>query len=188
MSFVTNHRVDDRIVNNFYEKQSTEGAASNFTSEAPGQRVLIRRADAVEDAQTGSLTFTLPFSFLLKQNQLEVLHLPTAGEGFVRLLDEDTYNANGDLDANTDVYYQEIDSTTVTIFNPASLTGDLFLFSVPFTSLPADLRERLTVKNQGDNIALEMLGAGDGILMTSRQGKRFLIQIDEGGNLSRKEL
>lgn len=186
MSFVTNHRVDDRIVTNFYEKQSTEGAASNFTSEAPGQRVLLRRSDAVEDA--GILTFTLPFSFLLKQNQLEVLHLPNGGEGFVRLLDEDTYSADEILDANNNVYYQEIDSTTVRIFNSANLTGDLFLFNVPFTSLPADLRDRLTVKNQGDNIALEMLGAGDGILMTSRQGKRFLIQIDEGGNLSRKEL
>lgn len=188
MSFVTNHRVDDRIVTNFYEKQSTEGAASNFTSEAPGERVLLRRSDAVLDMETGTLTFTLPFSFLLKQNQLEVLHLPQGGEGFVRLLDEDTYSADEILAANDDVYYQEIDSTTVRIFNPASLTGDLFLFNVPFTSLPADLRERVTVKNQGDNIALEMLGAGDGILMTSRQGKRFLIQIDEGGNLSRKEL
>lgn len=188
MSFVTNHRVDDRIVTNFYEKQSTEGAASNFTSEAPGQRVLIRRADAVEDTETSSLTFTLPFSFLLRQNQLEVLHLPATGEGFVRLLDETTYLQDPTFDASTAVYYQENDSTSVTIFNPGNLTGDLFLFNVPFTSLPADLRDRLTVKNQGDNIALEMLGAGDGILMTSRQGKRFLIQIDEGGNLSRKEL
>lgn len=188
MSFVTNHRVDDRIVTNFYEKQSTEGAASNFTSEAPGERVLLRRSDAVEDTETGTLTFTLPFSFLLKQNQLEVLHLPTAGEGFVRLLDEDTYLQDPQFNSNSEPYYQEIDSTTVRIFNSASLTGERFLFNVPFTSLPADLRERVTVKNQGDNIALEMLGAGDGILMTSRQGKRFLIQIDEGGNLSRKEL
>lgn len=211
MSFVTNHRVDDKIVDNFYEKSNTQGSSANFTSEAPGERALIPWRDGTLSDGNTSVVFDLPFSFLLKQNQLEVFWelndssvLPVAFLGWSRLLTKEEATSMPGFDETVTVYYEELTASKVEVFNIGNLaprpffgndpnsggpgTDNTFLFSVPHTAKPAVAQDRVIIRNQGDNVGVELQGAGDGILLVSRLGKKFLLQIDEGGNLSRKAL
>ena len=56
------------------------------------------------------------------------------------------------------------------------------MFFVPHTSTPAENSARVIILQQGDNVALEMLGEGDGIMLKAPNGRQGLLRL--GNNLA----
>ena len=190
MSFVTNHRVNDQPVNNFYEKVSTQGDAAGFSAEAPGRRRIL---DVAGTAAVAAVDVTTPFPYLVGQDQLFVSWWDAIAKRWELLLEARTYElANMSTDGIP--YYEETSTGTISIYNITSLpnaanntgefVGGKFLFSVPHTALPGSARNRLVVENQGDNVGIELQGQGDGITFTTPQGKTYLIRPEEDGILT----
>ena len=75
-------------------------------------------------------------------------------------------------------YFSEIDEETVRVYN-LGVNDKIIVFSVPHTSLQAVSRSRIIVSKQGDNAIIEALGAGDGLLLKSRSGRKGLLVIDD---------
>jgi len=211
MSFVRKQRVNDIVVDNVYEKITSEGDAANFSAEAPGKRAVFKFNSLPVGDFNKYVTIELPFAFLLNQNQLEVywemtdrLVSPVAYQGFARLITRELAEQLDTFDPNADVYYEEVDSSQIRVYNIGSLSprpffnndpsqigpgsSNAFLCSVPHTSIPATRENRVVVENQGDNTAVELLGAGDGIVFTSVSGRRFLVRPDDGGTITTTEI
>lgn len=199
MSFVVPHRVNDVVVENFYEKQRTQGDAAEFTAEAPGRQYLVGRGDGDINASTGALEFELPFSYLVNQNQLMVFWeltdtnvSPIPYKGWGLILSLETIEQLPTFNSQVDPYYVELSANRVAIYNAASLSpisnDNSFAFIVPHTALPGSVRNRLIVENQGDNVGIELQGDGDGIALRSPEGKTFLIRVNEAGMITSEEL
>lgn len=212
MSFVKPHRVDDKVVPNFYEKIRTQGDSSEFSTEAPGRRAVLPWSDGTYNDMTGAWEYELPFSYLVNQKQLHVYWCideytvsPPRNRGWALLLDLETAEENPSFNILGHPYYVELAADKVAIYNvdklyptpyvgtgsspsPGPGSNNTFLFAVPHTALPGSVRNRLIVEDQGDNVGLEMQGPGDGIVLKSPQGKPFLIRVNEGGMLTTEEL
>jgi len=91
------------------------------------------------------------------------------------------YDGELDPDSAAPTYFQETAPDVVRIVNPWQ--AGIFVFSVPHTSLQAVSKNRITVENQGDNRAIELLGQNDGIVFTAPDGTRYLLRIDNSGHL-----
>lgn len=190
MSFVTNHRVNDRPVDNFFEKIPTQGDADGFSAEAPGRRAIT---DVPAAADPAVVDVTTPFSFLVGQSQLEVFWWDRGNKRWEILQERSTYEA-ANMSTVDIPYYEETSTSTVSFYNiielPGAATGGgqfdggKFLFSVPHTALPGSARNRLVVENQGDNVGIELQGRGDGITFTTPQGRTYLIRPEEDGILT----
>jgi len=190
MSFVTNHRVNDRPVDNFFEKIPTQGDVDGFSAEAPGRRAIT---DVANTSDTAEVLVDTPFSYLVGQDQLSVFWWDAAAKSWYMILERRTYEA-GSMSTDGIPYYAETSTGTVTFYNITSLpnavnggsgfVGGKFLFSVPHTALPGSARNRLVVENQGDNVGIELQGRGDGITFTTPQGKTYLIRPEEDGILT----
>ena len=189
MSFVTNHRVNDRNAKNFFEKVPTQGDADGFSAEAPGRRAVL----ALE-ANADLTTIEAPFSYLVGQAQLELSWWNSTSKTW-QLLQERTTYEDAYMDLENIPYYVETSTSTVALYNSDSLPnavtggsgsfqGGKLLFSVPHTALPGSARNRLVVENQGDNVGIELQGRGDGITFTTPQGKTYLIRPEEDGILT----
>jgi hypothetical protein len=190
MSFVTNHRVNDRPVDNFFEKIPTQGDVDGFSAEAPGRRIIT---DVPGTSDTSAVQVVAPFSYLVGQDQLEVFWWDSLAKRWHLVLERNTYEA-GAMSTDGIPYYEETSTSTITLYNITSLPnsangggsfdGGKFLFSVPHTALPGSARNRLVVENQGDNVGIELQGRGDGITFTTPQGKTYLIRPEEDGILT----
>lgn len=185
MSFVSKRKIGTQTLSGFYTSAKTEGDASRFIGAETGYREVIHKDDA---APEGSLTllFTLSFNYLVGAEQLMVFAKPgysltTFGvPGYVLIPKEGT-----ETNASS-VTYEEVSSTVVRVkFSNSSIKASAtdFLFLVPHTATPAVSREKLVVKDQGDNIAVELEGDGDGVLLKSPNGLRYLIRVDDSGNI-----
>lgn len=190
MSFVTNHRVNDKPVNNFYEKIPTQGDADGFSAEAPGRRAIL---DVAGTTQTAAVDVNTPFPYLVGQDQLFVAWWDSNNKRWETLLERRTYE-QANMSTEGIPYYEETSTGTVSFYNITSLpnstnnsgafVGGKFLFTVPHTALPGSARNRLVVENQGDNVGIELQGRGDGITFTTPQGKTYLIRPEEDGILT----
>ena len=142
MSFVTNHRVDDVPVNNFFEKVPTQGDVDGFSAEAPGRRAIT---DVPATSSIAVVDVTTPFSYLVGQNQLEVFWWHSVAKRWEILQERSTYEA-ANMSTEGIPYYEETSTSTVAFYNiielPGAATGGgqfdggKFLFSVPHTALP----------------------------------------------------
>jgi len=140
---------------------------------------------------------TLPFEYLVGLRQLEVYVMDIADHEPYRLFSEEEYNIalNGtfiDVGADADTvgsaYFKEIDNTTVQIINaPTTLIDKIYVFTVPHTSLPGATTERIVVKNQLVDNAIELQGPGNGIIFTSPNGTRYYLGATDAGKLILKE-
>lgn len=188
MSFVTNHRVDDQPVNNFFEKVPTQGDAAGFSAEAPGRRAIISL-----ESSSDLTAIVTPFSYLVGQDQLSVYWWDMNNKRWDLILESDTYTDANMLTEGVP-YYVETSTGTISLYNIGGLAnatsgggsflGGKLLFSVPHTALPGSARNRLVVENQGDNVGIELQGRGDGITFTTPQGKTYLIRPEEDGILT----
>lgn len=173
MAKVVNQRSGTNSLPNFFSKVNTDGDAHRFLgAEAGTQSVQTVVLDS-----TGSAEVLLDFNYLVGVSQLRVYQELTvnAVSFWSPILLEG-------LDASATVYFTEDSGTRVTITGAANTT-QRFMFDVPHTSIPAELREKVMVRDQGDNDAIELLGNGDGIMFHSSSGFKFLVRMDDSGNL-----
>lgn len=193
-------KVDGAVVRGVYHKVSTEGDAYRFVTAESGIAQIIHKNDpirAVAGSGSGGVTwkdFTLDAPYLIGVDQMEVFLVSNTNGMMTRIPNSLTlYQAR---QANPSwpsallnpalsgvVSFEEIAYDKVRVYNIPASGYDAILFSVPHTSLPGALRERVQIKRQGDRIAIELLGEGDGIVLRSEGGKRGLLRVDDELNL-----
>lgn len=201
MSYVQQVRVGGASVKGLYRKRATEGDAYRFTTAEAGAIQLIHMSDSTTlpdgrarvSAGAGSgLTwrdFVLGFPYLVGVKQIEVSVVSNTN-GFMQRIPNKVdmeaaraswvgWPASLLNPANAAFcYFDEISYDTVRVFDiPAGFS--VIHFSIPATSLQGAVRERVQIKNQSDNIGLELLGNGNGIILRSERGKRGLLRMDD---------
>jgi len=190
MTFVSKRKIGTQTLSGFYTSVKTEGDASRFIGAETGYREIIHKNDSTPDGAPSSLSllFTLSFNYLVGSEQLVVLAKPghslnTFGVAGYVLIPKEGSEPTGSVSLVT---YEEVNSTTVRVKFSSSQIRDAatdFMFMVPHTATPAVSREKLLVKDQGDNIAVEMEGDGDGVLLKSPSGLKWLLRVDDSGNI-----
>jgi hypothetical protein len=210
MSLIKPQRSGDVQIPGFFTKQDTEADISRFVGAEAGRREIIRKSDATYESPTDSYVFTLStMQYLVGANQLMVLSRngylaggsSTAPQGFTNLLPkkEDLLSMQDSLgsvqvagvfnETSVIMHYEEVSSDTVRVYHIGGLYGSQssvtdLLFLIPHTATPALSQERVTVKDQGDNEAVILEGKGDGVLMTSPDGSRYLLRVNNNGTLA----
>lgn len=204
MAHVRPHRSSaGTIVADVFDRVVSEGDAARFLASEAGARQIVHLDDATvlasgvarvtEESDLGAHRFELDFEYAVGIRQLLVFIPDTYQyEVLDRLqftalptVDERTIAVNGwtgPSSAKFETWFEEVGSTTVRIYGLPDPPG-VVLFVMPHTALPAALRNRLVVRDQGDNIALELLGSGDGVLLRSPRGRKFLLRVDDNGAL-----
>lgn len=199
MSKVVQVQKNSEPVDGIWRKVSTEGDAYKFVTADSGHVQIVHKDDTttLPDGRarvtTGSdyIEVVLDFRYLVGFHQIAADAVIDVYSGLLyRIPNKAVIEAaiaawtgwpSADLDPAQVICFQEISPDTIRIYN---LGGrKIFQFSVPFTSLQASSRARITVEAQGDNAAVELMGVGDGILLKSRNGNRGLLRIDDGLNL-----
>lgn len=91
------------------------------------------------------------------------------------------------VEADFPSFYEEQTSSSVRIYgadkDSATYQTGMYLFSVPHTSIPAAVRNKVIVQDQGDNEAAEFRGFGDGFAMRAPNGSKWLVRVDNSGVL-----
>lgn len=187
MGIIQPQRSGSQELAGFYDKVNTNADASRFVGSESGKReILPFSAAEVED---GNYLFTLTtFTYLTGLSQLQLYVRRNFGpiNGWVRILDAATAQQDPTFIEGDDLfpYYEEVSSSQVRVKNGGALAtaGSPLLFEIPQTSIPAEVREKVVVQDQGDNVAFEGLGNGDGILLRSVGGRKVLAQVDDSRN------
>ena len=171
MAQVVPQRSGTNTLANFFNKVNTDGDAIRILGAETG----FQEVQSV-DFTDGVAEVTLGFNSLVGVKQLRVSQRVAIGATsfWAPVLPED-------LALSGSTYYTEDSGNTVTIYGPTTTTQ--FLFDVPHTSIPAELREKIVVRDQGNNDAIELLGNGDGILLRSGSGFKYLVRVDDSGSL-----
>jgi hypothetical protein len=209
MSRIVQVRKNGEPIQGLFRKLSTEADVFRFVGSESGKVLLIHKNDSTvlpdgrQKVTIGPnypapnntpeyIEFVLDFQYFVGLNQLQALYVPQSGGAMGFILsrsaidrsrqawsgwDGGAYDADLDPDDPLTRHFQEISPDTVRVMNPGVLR--VFGFMVPHTSLQATSRNRLTIENQGDNQAIDMLGRNDGIVFTSPSGKRGILRMDD---------
>lgn len=190
---------DGDPVDGVWQKKSTQGDAYKFVTADTGHAQIVHKDDTttLPDGRPRVslvdpyLEVVLGFRYLVGFHQIECHAVIDVYSGLLyKIPNRATIDAAiaswsgwpaAELDPSRIIYFQEISPDTIRIYNIGSYK--IFQFSVPFTSLQASSRARITVDAQGDNAGVELLGVGDGIMFKSRGGNRGLLRIDDALNL-----
>jgi hypothetical protein len=209
MSLIKPQRSGDVQIPGFFTKQDTEADIARFVGAESGYRQVVSSDDwvltSVVGVQPTIHLITFNFTYLVGANQLMVFTRvgttigPPAvqGQGFTALLprleelvDMHGLTAGSSASALSDLlpYYQELSSNSILVYGMGNslYTGGLvsdILGLIPHTATPALSKERVTVKDQGDNEAVVLEGKGDGVLLTAPDGSRYLVRVNNNGNL-----
>lgn len=189
MAYVSQHRnATGNVVANVFNRVTTEGDSARFNSAEVGYSRLFVWADELggtndlgsykdlatrDDEGSG-------FDYIVGAKQLQVwvgAGSPVVWAKAVRVDDLNDLVENSLTTAN---FFEELGSSDVRVYASAP---SVILMEVPHTSLPATTREKVIVKDQGDNEAVELLGLGDGVVMHSPSGAKWLVRIDNSGAL-----
>lgn len=176
MSFIVNHTIGQRKLSGFYRKTETEGAASRFQSQEAGSQEVFELTDLEAESATSYL-IRLSNTYIVGTSQLLVA---------LRFENEPGYHLlpPRELDI-TGLSYEEVDSSTVRIYGSLGGANEFThaMVIIPHTATPAVNREKIVVRDQGDNTAIELEGHGDGVMVHSPNGSKWLIRVDDSGNL-----
>lgn len=166
----------------FFEKVKTDGDIYRFLGAESGKREATEVTSPVSGPGPGDVTIT-SFQYLVGQNQLQVIRLNKDNPlDAAPVLDKATAEAIFDEENPSVLYFEETDESTYTLYNvPAG--NHIFLAMIPHTSVPAEIKSKVVVANQGKNAAVELLGNGDGIILRSGSGFKYLLRVDDSGNL-----
>lgn len=202
-------RKDGTPVRGLYGKIGTEADVFRFVSAESGHTQVIHRQDdtILPDGRSrvtigplhpspnntpSYIEYVLEFQYFVGLNHLQVLYNHPACGTFGSILGRTVIDRarqawagwesppyDGDLDPDniTLMHFQEVSPDVVRVMNPGIYK--IFAFAVPHTSLQAVSRNRISVENQGDNRAIELLGQNDGIVFTSPNGRKGLLRIDD---------
>jgi len=187
--------VDNETVPGFYQKIPTEGDLHRFASAETGKAQFVCMADTSGRVETGTGYYdvTLDFRYLVGVKQLMVMkvdavtgeaeQIPNAQVVTESLNREGSnFPTSFDLSSTNFLYFEEIATNVVRVHHLGA--SDIILFLVPHTATPASHSNRLIVLNQGDNIAIELLGIGDGIMLQSPSGRRGLVRLTDSMKLN----
>jgi hypothetical protein len=181
MAYVRPHRNNTgSIVSGVFDRVTTEGDASRFNSAEVGYSDLFKWAD--QPGGVGYKDLQLSFDYIVGAKQLVVWAgsgSPVSFTKAVRVDDKDILTAAA-WGYTAGPYFEELGSSSVRVY---ASSPSVILVEVPHTSLPAANREKVIIKDQGDNEALELRGLGDGVIMHSPNGAKWLVRIDNSGTL-----
>lgn len=174
-----------------YERLNTAGDAHRFATATQGFQTVIRADDTlpeVEDEGGGMYLFTLPFSYLLASNQIEVYSMSAgAADKLINKAVLDAAEAAGTISAannttlSSALYFEEVTSEQVRLFNVSG--GEFIWFIIPHTSVPGLTENKLTVASQSDRTAIVLKGPGDAIIMTTPDGQLSRVSVTNNHNL-----
>ena len=185
----------------FYRSR-TNAEQLQFISAAAGDAYIFENtADAAERTFRGitasgvnQIDLLLPFNYFLGLKHINVGIIDPNGATVTPLLRKLDYPVAG---AGAGFYvgtalggaaqsFDEISSEEIRIYN--TVPGDIFMVWFGHTAAPATLRKRVTVDNDAENIAVELLGSGDGIVMRSPDGSRHRLVVNNGGNIGTERI
>jgi len=180
-----------------FERLNTAGDAHRFAAATTGYQTVMRANDIgygpVVDLGGGSYEFTLPFSYLVATNQLEV-YIISAGTANKLintsvLAAADTANYIATADKTTieaGPYFEESTGEMVIVHN--IILDDLIWFLIPHTSVPGISQNRVTVAPQSDRTALKFLGSGDGWEYVTPDGQPGRVYVTNNHQLVAEKL
>ena len=182
-------------IEGFFEKVPTEGDIHRFASAESGKSQIVGLGDTsgVLDWGTDYVDVRIQFNYLMGVKQLEVDVVDPVTGSMVAIPSLATINdaltrtgaafpASFDPALPALLYFDEIDTDVVRVYHVNST--QVIRFRVPHTSTPAETSQKLIVLRQGDQVAVELLGEGDGMLFVSPNGRRGLLRMDNNLKLT----
>jgi len=195
MPIIQTVTVDNEAIPGFYQKIPTEGDLHRFASAETGKAQFVCMADTSGRVETGTGYFDveLSFRYLMGVKQLQVYKVdPVTGEAELipnaqvvtesRNREGSNFPSSFNLTSGSFLYFEEISTDVVRVYHVGA--SDIILFAVPHTATPASHSNKLIILNQGDNIGIEMLGVGDGIMLISPSGRRGLLRLTDSLQLN----
>ena len=195
MPFARQVTVDGEPVNGLFEKIPTEGDIHRFASAETGKSQIVGLGDTSGILTWGSdyVDVQLDFNFLMGVKQLEVgivdavtgkieaiPSLTTINTAIVR--SGSNFPSSFDPGNAALLYFDEVDTDVVRVYHVSS--SDIIRLRVPHTSTPAETSQKVIVLRQGDQVAVEFLGEGDGVLLKAPNGRRGLLRMDNNLKLT----
>lgn len=195
MPFARQVTVDGEPVNGLFEKIPTEGDIHRFASAETGKSQIVGLGDTSGILSWGSdyVDVQLDFNFLMGVKQLEVgivdavtgkieaiPSLTTINTAIVR--SGSNFPSSFDPGNAALLYFDEVDTDVVRVYHVSS--SDIIRLRVPHTSTPAETSQKVIVLRQGDQVAVEFLGEGDGVLLKAPNGRRGLLRMDNNLKLT----
>lgn len=172
-----------------FRKVSTEGDVFRVVAAESGKRMLVSGQDSSGKIVWGSgfADVTLDFIYLVGVNELEVAVVdPVTGLGRSIInkaaLDAAVARPGSAIPTTMDPSiaafkaFAEVSPDVVRIYNLQA--SDVIMVSVPHTATPPSLSNRLSVQRQGDDIAMALLGEGNGLLMKAPNGRTALVRLE----------
>ncbi len=195
MPFAKQVTVDGEAVNGLFEKVSTEGDVHRFASAETGKSQIVGLADVSGNLSWGAdyVDVTLDFNYLMGVKQLEV-ELVNAVTGKLEAIPSlatihaaltrsgANFPPSFDPSEAALLYFDEVDTDVVRVYHVSS--SYIVRFRVPHTSTPAEMSQKVIVLRQGDQVAVELLGEGDGVLLRAPNGSRGLLRMDNNLKLT----
>lgn len=195
MPFPRQATVNGEPIEGFYEKIPTEGDIHRFASAETGKEQIVGLDDTSGILSWGGdyVDVTLDFNYLMGVKQLEVA-IMDASTGETKAIPRITtvntaltrtganFPASFDPSNASFLCYDEVDTDVVRVYHVSS--SDILLFRVPHTSTPAETSQKVIVLRQGDQVAVELLGEGDGMLLKAPNGRRGLLRMDNNLKLT----
>lgn len=199
MPIIQQVTVDNEAIPGFYQKIPTEGDLHRFASAESGKAQFVSMADSSGRISAGGMPpntyfdVTLDFRYLMGVKQLQVAKVDVvSGESELIPNAQDVSAAVNKAGSNFPTsfalsspsffYYEEIATNVVRVYHVIS--SDVLFFMVPHTATPSSHSNRVIILNQGDNVAIEVLGDGDGIMLKSPNGRRALLRLTDNLNLN----
>ena len=180
---------DGVTVEGAYRKVSTEGDVFRVAAAESGKRMLISGQDSSGRIAWGMgfADVTLDFIYLVGVNELDVAVVdPVTGLGRSIVnkaaLDVAVARPGAAIPSSMNPAnaafkaFAEVSPDVVRIYNLQA--SAVVMASVPHTATPPSLSARVSVQRQGDNIAVNLLGEGDGVLMKAPNGRTALVRLE----------
>lgn len=196
MPKVNQVELDGAPVKGAFEKVSTEGDMFRVAGAETGKSEVVSMADTSGKVVWGGAyaDVTLGFPYLMGVHQVQVGKVdPTTGHvaplldlavvNEARARDGSEIPSTMDPAANASfLCFEELSPEAVRVYNAGAT--DVLWFGVPHTSTPAAVSSRVSVQRQGDNVAVEALGDGDGIALRAPNGRRGLVRLENNLKLN----
>lgn len=186
-----------------YFKDRTNAEQVRFVSAQSGDSYIFEMTNNVSDQiargisipvgagiPANTIDVELPFNYFVGLRHIQVWAVDVSTGVISPIIRRSEYPGVGStvatpLDPNS-VGFDEVRSNQVRIYN--AFAGDIFRIGFNHTAAPAELGEKQIVKNQPDNIGLELQGEGDGIVLVTPDGRRVRVSVNSGLTLSVEEL
>lgn len=186
-----------------YYKERTNAEQVRFLSAQSGDAYIFEMTAILAAQQARGITIPsgggvpantidveLPFNYFVGLKHIQVWFLNVSTGVMEPLIRRSEYPSVGStvdtpLDPNSRGF-DELRSDQVRIYN--AFAGDIFRVGFNHTAAPAELGEKQIIKNQPDNIGIELEGEGDGIVLVTPDGRRVRLAVNSGLTLSVEEL